>query len=156
MKFLQKGKRVELSLHKSKTSGKREKRNVMMEFIMKLDVEKVGEISTYIAEAWKSMRKAGSGVVWVELDRDVESQNIQFMTLNGEVDMEMEDVALSDLKLEKIQGGDVLLHFNAAQPLGKKLWNWLFYAEQSELLFAEFEECQQELELQPPKGGKVN
>jgi len=146
MKFLHAEDRVEVALHKSKTSGRREKRQVVMEFFMKLDAKRISSISTFIAEAWKAMRKAGSGVCLTELDRGIDSQNILFFALpSGEVELEMEATDLTDLRLEKSAAGEIFLFFKIAQPMTKTLWNWLFHSEQAEVLYAEFEECQQEL-----------
>jgi len=151
MKFLPAGERVQLGLHKSKTSGRREKRQVVMEFMMLLDGKKISGIQTFIADAWKGMRRVGSAQSMVELNREVESQNAKFFTfpkdedVRNEVTLRMEDVKLFDLRLEKIGNGEIVLYFKAVQPIGKNLWDWLFAAEQAEVLYAEFEECQTEL-----------
>lgn len=150
MKFLEE-QRVELGLHKSKTSGLREKRKVTMEFGIVLDGQKVSRITTFIAEAWKGMKKVGSGVCLVELERSVDSQNVRFYTLpkdedaTNEVTLSMEAVDLYELRLEKHQSGTISLFFKVVQPIGKSLWDWLFAAEQAETVYAEFQECQAEL-----------
>jgi hypothetical protein len=154
MKFLREQERVELALHKSKTAGRREKRQVQMEFVMKLDGKKISGIQTFIAEAWKQMKHPGSGVSLTELSRMIESQNVRFYQWPKEEDLEhcdsvltMEAVDLAKLRLEKMPHGEIYLFWTVIQPLGKQLWDWLFHSEQTESLYAEFEECQTELKM---------
>ncbi len=154
---MKEGDRVELALHKSKTSGKRERRQVVMEFVMKLDAKRISGIQAFIAEAWRNMRRVGSGICLTELDRQVESQNVRFFGLpKDEVDvitganepaLEMEGVDLAELRLEKALTGEVFLFFKVTQPLSRGLWNWLYHSEQAETIYAEFGECQQELPM---------
>lgn len=157
MKFLPAKERVELGLHKSKTSGRREKRQVVMEFMMILDGKKISGIQTFIADAWKGMKRVGSAQSLVELNREVESQNVRFYALpkdedvRGEVVMLAEDVNLFDLRLDKLGNGEIVMYFKFVQPIGKNLWDWLFAAEQAEVVYAEFEECQTELLKDEPK-----
>ena len=151
MKFLPANERVELGLHKSKTSGRREKRQVSMEFVMPLDGHKVSGTSAFIAVAWKSIKRVSSGICMVELDRMIESQNVRFYGLPKAEDFAKEEtlrfeaVDLVELRLEKMPAGTVALFFKVVQPIGKDLWDWLFAAEQAETLYAEFEECQTDL-----------
>ncbi len=157
MKFLPANERVELGLHKSKTSGKREKRQVQMEFVMLLDGKKISGIQKFIADAWKDVKRVGGGICMVELDRMVESQNVRFYALpkgedfSKEMTLHLDAVDLFLLRLEKHKSGNVALFFSAVQPIGKDLWDWLFAAEQAEVLYAEFEECQTELLKEEPK-----
>jgi hypothetical protein len=159
MKFLPAGERVEMALHKSKTTGRREKRHVVMEFAMVLDGQKISGISTFIADAWKGMKRPTSGQCLVELERGVESQTIRFYPLpkgeygpqTNEVVLTMEATDLGMLRLEKHKSGQIALFFQVMQPIGKDLWDWLFHSEQSATLYAEFEECQTELLKDEPK-----
>lgn len=128
-------------------------RMVSMEFALQLDEINTKKMPAFVGSAWSSMRKADSGVVRADIERTIESQNLKFSTFPEEekINLEIEDVELHDLRLEKNpMNRKVYLFFTITQVIGAELWDWAGRGLGTELAIR-FEECQGELELK----GKV-
>jgi hypothetical protein len=153
MQFLKPEQRVKLTVTKMRASGSTDKRKLTVGFALVLDAEVVRGLPKNIQDEYRGMKSAGTGVSVVEFDSTVDSQNIEFYRLpkEREKDFRMEDVDLGSLALERTDAKDVILSFRVQHSMTKASWDWIWYALTREV-FAEFEECQQELDIKEAKG----
>jgi hypothetical protein len=130
-------------------------RMVSMEFALQLDEINTKKMPAFVASAWASMRKADSGVVRADIERTIESQNLKFSPFIEEekVSLELEDVELHDLRLERNpMNRKIYLFFTITQVIGAELWDWAGLALGCEIAIR-FEECQGELALKKAANG---
>lgn len=147
MKFLEH--RAELSLYKSRTHGPRAERQVTLELALVVDRLIAAGLPSFLGDAWNSMQP-GSSVCLIELDREVESQNLRFFDVadpERPAWIELKEANLAELRLEKQDSGMICLFFKVVRPLTKTLWDWMYHAESTGTLYAEFQECQTELPM---------
>jgi hypothetical protein len=133
--------------------GSTDKRAITVGFALPLSAEVVRGLPKNVQDEYRGMKSAGTGVTVVEFDSTVDSQNIKFFRLpkTREVDFQMQDVDLEDLCLERTDAKDVVLTFKVTLGMTKASWDWIWYAFTREI-FAEFEECQTELEVKEGAG----
>ncbi len=154
MQFLKAKQRVRLGVTKARVGGRLEDRSVTIEFGLQIDPEVAKALPKNIQDEYRGMRSAGTGVGSVEFDSSVDSQNIKIWRLpteRGEEDFRMKNVDLKSMALERAPSKDVFLFFKVSHPMSKSVWRWLWYAFQREV-FAEFEECQTEMDIKETPG----
>lgn len=153
MLFLKPGQREGLSVKKVRAHGSTDKRAITVGFSLPLSAEVVRGLPKNVQDEYRGMKSAGTGVTVVEFDSTVDSQNIEFFRLpkTRDVDFKMLDVDLEDLCLERTDAKDVVLTFKVTFGMTKSAWDWIWYAFTREV-FAEFKECQQELDVKEAPG----
>lgn len=151
MQFVNEDHRIEVTICNAKAKGSSDKRVASIEFGMLVDLSASAGMPAFLKDAWSSMRKSGSQASVIELEGRIDSQNVRFYRLPKDktVDMELEGVTLESLRLEKT-GTQIFLYFKVQELLGKRLWDWLWYAL-LRTVYAEFEECQTEMHLPEEK-----
>ena len=153
MKFLHEEESTWIGFHKikAKRSGG-DLRTATMEFALQLDGINTKKMPSFIADAWASMRRADSGVILQQIERKIDSQNLQFYATPDDksVRMEIEEVDLFDLRLERTPDKKVFMFFTITQEIGAELWKWIGQTFGREIAVA-FEECQIELKLESEK-----
>lgn len=158
MKFISEKERVKLVVCKSRAKGLADDRTVVVEFGLFVDGDISRQLPANIRDGWKEIRVPNAGVTKIEFDSTVLSQNIRLYRLptkSAELDFEMENVDLKKICLERADTKDVFLYFQVQHAMTKNAWQWLWYSFAREV-FAEFEECQTELDLPAKKGESIN
>lgn len=141
-------------MSKVRAGGTTEERKVTIEFALALDADTVKGLPKNIQDEYRGMKSAGTGVNAVEFESTIDSQNIKVWRLpkeRGQEDFEAENVDLKGLRLERAETKDVFLYFRIQHSMSKRAWDWLWYAFTREV-FAEFEECQTELDIKETPG----
>ncbi len=153
MQFLKEKQRVKLKVQKARAGGNDEKRKISVEFALAIDAEIARSLPKNIQDEYRGMKSAGTGVTTVEFSNKIESQNIRFFRLptkGAELDFDMENADLENLRLERSDAKDVFFVFRVQYSMTKSAWSWLWYSFSREV-FAEFEECQTELPMEDGK-----
>jgi hypothetical protein len=154
MQFLKAKERVRLRVAKVRASGSTDERSVTIEFAMALDADTVRHLPKNIQDEYRGMKSPGTGVEGVNFESTIDSQNVRFWRLpkeRGGEEFEAENVDLKSLRLERADTKDVFLFFKMKCGMTKRAWDWLWYAFTREV-FAEFEECQTELDIKEAPG----
>lgn len=149
MQFLKDHTRVKLAVVKMRAAGKGEVRTVNIEFGLMLDADIVKGMPETIREAYRQIRSPKTDVESLEFESSIMSQNVTFFRLPGktaEIDFDADNVDIRNLRLDRVGGKEVALHFKMEFPMTKACWHWVWYAFQREI-FAEFVECQTELAI---------
>jgi hypothetical protein len=149
MKFLHEEAPTWIRFSKVKAKCVNDTRLVIVEMALQLDATNTKKMPPFVRDAWESMRKADSGVILQEIDRKIDSQNLSFYALQEDKTprIEIEEVDLLGLRLEKNADKKVWLFFTFEQELGAELWKWVGQSFGREIAVS-FEECQQELALE--------
>jgi hypothetical protein len=153
MQFLKPGQRESLTVKKVRAHGSPDNRSITVGFALPLSSEVVRGLPKNLQDEYRGMKSAGTGVSVVEFDSTIDSQNIEFFRLpkTKDVDFKMLDADLESLCLERTDAKDVVLTFKVTCSMTKASWDWIWYAFTREI-FAEFEECQQELDVKEGAG----
>ena len=148
MEFIDEGIRVRMTVTKGKAGGKEDKRFIGVEFALALDKDICKTMPQNLKDEWQAIKSVATGISSIEFAKGIDSQKIKLYRLpqahTEAVDLEMTNVDLENIRLERTLAKDVILYFSVKHPMTRSAWVWLWYAFNRDV-YAEFQECQTEL-----------